>query len=567
MQKTLRPYQQEVIDKIKQRWKETTYPLLVNASVGAGKSLIISELLLVIERAGYRGLCITMNSTLIQQNAHSYNLQNGDAGIYCAGLKSKCFEKSIIFGSPHSILQGIRDEEEIGRKKFNIIIIDECHQIAPHNPSSMFMRILNHYGLMAQQEQYSFRILGLTGTPYRDKAVSIVGKNELFKEQVSNISTHWLIENKYLTKPCFGLTQAEQIDFSQCNVDSFGRFNQKELDRAIAKDERLTGKIMLELQTIIENGRKGCFIFASTKKHCDECSKSLPDGQWAIVTGDTSHQERKKILEDAANGKIKYLINVNVLTTGVDLPLFDVCAWLRPTESLILFVQGIGRILRLHTGKTSAIILDYAGNLQRHGDIDDPIINEAIQPKEKDDPDFCIPCFSCSTFNTIHSRRCIGIINNSRCNHYFEFKECSCGTQNDITSRECRSCGKELIDPNAKLKRLTRQTQELIVLNVTYEASCLGYTSTPIIKIKYVCVGGKTIYENYLTNTERARQITYNKFIKLHCEKPSKHYRHMMNIYAMKAMLDEDTLKTPHTLICSVTDYNRLSISKKLFHE
>lgn len=563
--KTLRPYQKQVIEKIKQRWKETNHPLLVNASVGAGKSLIIAEILLLCARVGYRGLCITMNSTLIQQNAHAYNLQDGDAGIYCAGLKSKTTKKSIIFGSPHSVLQGIRDKEEISRQKFNIIIVDECHQIAPHNASSMFMRILNHYGLMAQEEQYSFRILGLSGTPYRDKAISIVGPNELFKEEVASISTSWLIENNYLTKPYFGFTEADSIDFSSCQIDSFGKFNQKDLNKAISKDERLTAEIMRELQAVIKNGRKGCFIFASTKNHCMECARSLPDGEWAIVTGDTSHDDRKKILEDAKNGIIKYLINVNVLTTGIDLPLFDVCAWLRPTESLILFVQGIGRVLRLHPGKSSALILDYAQNLQRHGHIDDQIINEAIQPKENENiEEYPFVCYTCNTKNSVHARRCRGIIDNKRCEYFFEFKDCACGTKNDITARECRSCNAELIDPNAKLTRHKPETYNLKVIKAEYNIAPQGNTSLPIINAKYYCAGAM-VYESHFTSSKKSQNIFYAKFLRPHLDNASDYYMHLSNIHRMKKMLEEPALKTPSELVCTKNEHGFYNIVKKVF--
>lgn len=563
MQKTLRPYQQNCLNTLRKRLKEVTHPLLVDASVGSGKSLILSELLLIMERAGYRALCLTMNSTLIQQNADTYQSQNGNPGIYCAGLNSKDTKQLVIFGSPHSVVQGIRNKDEISRQPFNLIVVDECHNISPHDFSSMYMRILHHYGRMAQQEQYSFRVVGLTGTPYRGKGISIVGPDEYFKERVCQISTSWLIEKGFLTKPYFGITNTK-LDFSDIKINNMGQFNGKELQAIVDKSKRLTAEIMMELATI---DCTGIFIFASTKKHCEECLRGLPYGTAAIITGDTPHHERKRILESARQGATKYLISVGCLVVGVDIPLFDTCAWLRPTESLVLYTQGIGRVLRLHPNKSRATVLDYSGNLDRHGDIDDPIINEALQPKEPNDPEYCIPCWTCSTLNTVHSRRCIGIVGDSRCSHYFEFKECSCGTQNDITSRECRICGKELIDPNAKLNRYTRSTKELTVLEAVYEASMLGHTYAPIIKIKYVCSGGITVYENYLTNTERARQITYNKFIKLHCEKPSEHYRHMMNVYAMKAMLNEPTLKTPYKLICSVTEYNRLTVSKKMFHE
>ena len=566
MRKELRPYQQDVINKIKQRWKETTHPLLVNASVGSGKSLIIAELLLLCARVGYRGLCLTMNSTLIQQNCHAYNLQDGDAGIYCAGLQSKCFEKAVVFGTPHSILQGIRNEEEIGRQKFNLIIVDECHQISPHDSSSMFMRILLHYGRMSQEEQYSFRIVGLTGTPYRDKAVSIVGPNKLFKEEVATVSTSWLIENGYLTRPIFGLTHVDSIDFSNCHVDNFGKFKHKDLQVVISKNERLTGEIMKELVAVIENGRKGAFIFASTKNHCLECARSLPEGQWAIVTGDTPHHERQQILKDAENGITKYLINVNVLTTGIDLPLFDVCAWLRPTESLILFVQGIGRVLRLHPCKESALVLDYAQNLQRHGNIDDPIINEALKPRESDtEEDYTFICYTCNTMNSIHARRCRGTINNKRCDYYFEWKDCpSCEEKNDKTSRQCRSCNAELIDPNAKLTRTIQHTYSLTVIEATYWVSPQGNTSFPVIHAKYKCAEGD-VFESYFSNSEKSKAILYNNFVKLHIEKPSTFYKRMSNLHGMRDMLNAPGLKTPSKIECTKDEHGRFKLKKKIF--
>ena len=103
----------------------------------------------------------------------------------------------------------------------------------------------------------------------------------------------------------------------------------------------------------------GAFIFAVSKKHCEECLKSLPQNEARIITGDTPHEERKRILEGARMGQIKYLISVNCLLTGIDVTNFDICAFLRPTESLVLYVQAIGRALRLHSGKSRALILDY----------------------------------------------------------------------------------------------------------------------------------------------------------------------------------------------------------------
>ena len=555
--KTLRPYQADTLNTLKKRLKEVTHPLLVDASVGAGKSLIIAELLLWIERAGWRALCLTMNSTLIKQNAETYRAQGGTCSIYCAGLKEYCLDNPIIFASPHSIVKNLKE------LKINLIIVDECHNINPHDNNTMYMRILNHFGRLAQENNYSFRVVGLTGTPYREKANSIIGDDQYFKEKVCEISASWLIGQGFLTKPVFGLTNSQSYDYSKLRVNNMGKFNNKEMQSVIDNNERLTSEIMREVQSVVESGRNGAFIFAATRRHCEECASVLPDGQWAIITGETPHDERAIILSKARAGIIRYLINVSCLTTGVDVPLFDVCAWLRPTESLVLYTQGIGRVLRLHEGKQEAIILDYAGNLERHGDIDDPLINEALQPKIKDDPEYCIPCYTCTTLNKVTARRCIGIHDKKRCEHYFEFKPCpKCGIENDIVARHCRGCDFELIDPNAKLKK-TEAMIEFDVENANYNLFIDG-EGLPIVRAVYLTKEKITIPEVFYTNSAQARNVLYAKFIRNHIKKPSQYYMVMNKPDAMKNMLSEPELQTPYRIVGKWVD-NKFRIYKKLF--
>lgn len=573
MKKTLRPYQQEALTKLRQRLKQTTDPLLVNASVGAGKSLILSELLLGLERSGYRALCLTLNSTLIQQNADTYQLQGGNASIYCSGLKSKAFEECVIFASPHSICQGIKNKNRISQQPFKLIIVDECHNINPHDNSSMYMRILNHYGLMAQQEQYSFRVVGLTGTPYRGKALSIIGPDQYFKEEVCNISSSWLIEQGYLVRPEFGIRQEAAYDFSQLRVNNMGKFNGAELAAIVDANERLTGQIMRELTEIMQ-ARKGVFIFAATRKHCLECAKSLPDGELAIVTGETPHEERKEILQKGREGLLRFLISVGCLNVGVDIPLFDTVAWLRPTESLVLYTQGIGRVLRLHPGKFRALVLDYAGNLDRHGDIDDPIINEALKPNETNQQEYIIPCYTCGTLNTVHSRRCIGRMADARCPHYFEFKECyQCGTQNDITSRQCRECDCELIDPNAKLKLIEKQYAFKVKKAKYFITMMRDGSSDCVINCHYTLEHDEYQVERYCLTNNKSKNIAYAKFFRVHVLNASEYYKDLICLprerdkkleSRLYDMLRSPNMKTPHTLICTQGEHDYI-IKSKLF--
>lgn len=561
--KTLRPYQLDALNKLKQRLKETTHPLLVTASVGAGKSLIIAELLLSMERSKYKCLCLTLNSTLIQQNHDAYKDQGGDPGIYCAGLNAKDTNPCVIFASPHSITQSIKNHDAIENEPFRLIVIDEAHNISPHDTDTMLQRIISHYGRMAQTKGYSYRVVGLTGTPYRGKGHTIIGDDQFFKEEICNISTSWLIKEGYLTPPQFGITNAESYDFSNIRVNNMGKFNASELQKVIDENSRLTAKIMQELQLVMQN-RVGAFIFAATRKHCEECAKSLPDGEWAIVTGETPHDERKSIIEAARNGDIRYLINVNVLNVGVDVPSYDVCVWLRPTESLVLYTQGIGRVLRLHPEKTDALILDYARNLARHGDVDDPIINEALQPTSENKDDYCIPCNACTVLNRPLVRRCRGIHDSKRCDYYFEWKECpSCSVQNDKTARICRGCQEELINPNAKLtsKAATKSKDIFTVVKAQYWIADNGH---PIFHAMYTTSHGMKIYESFVIRDSRAKNIFYGQYIRHALEKPSQYYPQLHSVAALRRMLN--FIRVPSKLECSF-DVNHYKVHRRIYYE
>lgn len=562
MRKTLRHYQSLAVNKLKERLKATTHPLLATLSVGAGKTLVIAELLLWIEKANYQALCLTLSSTLVEQNHNAYKNQGGNPGVYCAALNAKEHEPLIIFASPQSVAQGIKNKDAIHDKPFNLIVVDEAHNINPHDRNTLFQRIINHYGYLAQLKGHSYRIIGLTGTPFRGKGNSIVGPDQFFKEEVCNVSAPWLISQGYLTRPEFGIKSSEGYDFSNIRINAMGKFNSSELQSVIDANERLTGHIMRELQEIMKT-RKGAFIFASTRKHCLECAKAFPDGEWAIITGETPYAERKHFLESAKMGAIKYLISVNCLNVGVDVPSFDTAAWLRPTESLVLYNQGIGRVLRLHSGKNSALILDYAGNLERHGDIDDPIINAALQPKEENEKDYVIPCLCCGTYNTVHSRRCIGVANDNRCEHFFEWKDCHhCSGRNDITSRLCVHCGGELIDPNAKLSlKPAKLPKELFTIKQAKywcsDGEHLGFQAM------YLTTEGLRIYESYVLRDERNKNIFYGSFVKNMLDKPSQYYPVLNSILHLRKMLD--CINTPNALRCTFKD-GQYRINERIFH-
>lgn len=572
--KQLRPYQKEVLDKLLLKLKDSTEPLLVDASVGAGKSLIIAELLKVMERAGFRALCLTMNSTLIRQNAETYIAQGGNAGIYCAALDRKETEQPIIFASPLSVRQSIKRAGKLAKTPFNLIVVDECHNINFKDRNTTYMRIFNHYSIFAQTNQHKLRYVGLTGTPYRGKGNTIVGEEHFFKEKVCAITAEWLIEQKYLTTPVWGYCEKTlRYDFDELKVNAMGRFNASELENAVKKSPRLTGQIMAEVTEIVKN-RKGAFIFASSVAHCKECADMLPPDQTAIITGDTPDKLREEYIGKARAGIIKYLVNVNVLCTGVDVPTFDTVVFVRPTESLVLYMQCLGRGLRLADGKTDCLILDYAGNLERHGDIDNPIINAALQKKKDDDPDYCIECFCCHTMNKLTARRCIGMPNNQRCDHWFEWKDCpKCETKNDIVARQCRECKCELIDPNQKLRDNASNRNKVIFPVRETQYSLSSVNGWPRFNICYMLDDDssdstfpRVVNESFMLSSEKAVKYFYHTIVKKHFENPYDAYSQLQNIQFLKNVIESGELYSPDCIECIKADSGFYKVTKKYFN-
>jgi DNA repair protein RadD len=470
--KPLRPYQQTAVDECWQALKANNEPVLLMASVGAGKSLMLANILLTMQKAGKRALCLVNNAELVRNNCATLIDEGGSASIYCAALGSKDCSAPIVFGTPQTILNGINRNEAISKIKFNIIVVDEAHAINYHNHRSCFMRILRYY----RQEYPGMRVLGATGTNFRFKGTSIIGDDCLFKTQVGNITTEQLIADEYLINPVFEVDENLVIDFSQVRIKSNGQFDQKQLATVVDENARLTELICKQVVHIMESqSRFGVFLFATTKKHAHEIMGHLPSEQSAIILGETPQDERTTILDKARKGEIKYLVNIAIISVGVDVPAYDTIAYLRPTESLVLLVQTMGRVLRLSpaTGKQTALVMDFAGNIERHRDWDNPVLLQAVQQTIDKDKPLVIVCPACMTLNTEHARRCIGMTNDKRCEYYFEFKPCpnaECGVKNDISARHCRVCEAEIIDPNKKLSMdaVKKLSKEVIVNQAKY---------------------------------------------------------------------------------------------------
>ena len=493
----LRPYQARAVHACVKALRASREPALLEAATGAGKSHIIAEVARIIhEFSGKRVLCLAPSAELVTQNRAKYLATGNPCSLFSASGGGKETRHPVVFGTPMTVANNIARFQRPGADGYALVILDEAHGITPTVQAIITqMRKANE----------NLRVLGLTATPYRLGSGYIFarwpdgrvvekaeGKRPYFGPLVDRIGARELIAGGYLTPPIIGEINAERYATDGLTLNSRGQFDAAAVDRAYHGHGRKTAAIVADVvnQAL---GRRGVMFFSATVQHAREVMASLPPELSALVTGETPMRERESILRDFKSERIKYLVNVAVLTTGFDASHVDVIAILRKTESFGLLQQIIGRGLRLHPGKTDCLILDYTTNIEDHcpdGDLFSPKVRAG-----KDAGESCVnaECEWCGFQNEFKARpdfdgradrhgyaldlagqqimtehgpmpahlgrRCQnGAIRGAggtflRCEYRWTSKKCAaCDADNDIAARYCRQCKAEMVDPNKKLR-------------------------------------------------------------------------------------------------------------------
>jgi DNA repair protein RadD len=530
-----RDYQQAAHDAVIAWWRKSVTPCVVEAATGAGKSVIIAMISQTLHKLsnGKRVLCLAPSAELVQQNADKYQAIGERPSIYSASI-GKSLRERVIFATEGTFK---KVAARLGHE-FAGVIIDEAHRLTPTIKKIVEdMRVGNP----------NLRVCGLSATPYRLDSGFIFAqdfngqpiaetktKEPYFARLVYCIGAKTLIERGYLTAPRVGDTMAPGYDTSGLELARNGQYTGASVDRAFVGWGRKTSAIVADVVTQA-TGRRGVMFFAATVQHAQEIMASLPPELSALVTGETPAAERASIIARYKAQRIKYLVNVSVLTTGFDAPHVDTIAIMRATESVSLLQQIIGRGLRIDDGKTDALILDYAGNLERHcldGDLFRPEVRAPYQTAGEAFIDcHCPECDAINIFSARendaglpvskygylqdldghdlidpgtdkpmpahYGRRCRNLLpapggQLAQCGYYWSCKICpACETDNDIAARYCRGCKEELINPNEKLIALHTkakkdparpQCDEVLEMAVVESVSKAG---NPIVRVSY----------------------------------------------------------------------------------
>ena len=394
----LRPYQRAAIDALYDYFAGNTGNPLVDMPTGTGKSMVIAGFVreAVAAWPDTRILMLTHVKELIAQNFQALIRMwpEAPAGIYSAGLSRRDIHAQVLFAGIQSI-----HKHAARVQRCDLVIIDEAHLLST-NDSGMYRRFLSELNTI---NTGLLKIIGTTATPYRmDTGLLHRGKDRLFTDIAYSVPVLEMIQQGYLC-PVIPKRTSTQLDVGGVGTRG-GEFIAKDLEAAVDRDE-VTAAAVAE---IVEHGKeRGSWLcFCSGVSHAKHVRDAIREHGFSaeVVTGETPPGERDNIIGAFKAGRLRCLTNANVLTTGFDAPGTDLIALLRPTKSVGLYVQMVGRGTRLAPGKDDCLILDFAGNTARHGPID--TVDGHKDPSEGEGEAPTKVCPECQTINHASVRRC-----------------------------------------------------------------------------------------------------------------------------------------------------------------
>lgn len=387
-----RPYQSEAVEAVYEHLRTKDNNPCVVLPTGTGKSLVLAQIAKdSVEKWNGRVLILAHVKELLEQNADKIRKLCPELkiGIYSAGLRSRDTTEQVIVAGIQSVYNKACELDA-----FDLVIVDEAHLISSEG-DGMYRTFLADMKVINPH----VRVIGLTATPFRLKGGLICKPENILNEICYEAGLKEMIQQGYLS-PLISRAGRAEANLANLHIRG-GEFISDEVAAAMDNDALVTSAC----REIVEltRDRKSVLIFTASVDHCKHVAEKIQafsGKECAIVTGDTSPAERAEIIArfkgefipadlfGTPKPPLKFLANVNVLTTGFDAPNTDCVVMLRPTNSPGLLIQCAGRGTRLspETGKTNCLFLDYGGNILRHGPLDMIKVKEPGSGKGGDAP-------------------------------------------------------------------------------------------------------------------------------------------------------------------------------------
>ena len=340
----LRDYQFDLIEAVKatlRRGKKA--PLLVSPT-GSGKTVMFCHIANEAGKKGKRVWILVHRQELVDQTSKTMTASGVAHGIIAAGFPLNPLHHVQIVS-----VQTVSRKLENVRFRPDILIIDECH----HAAAGTWAKIIDFFKNAV--------VIGFTATPER---LDGKGLASAFDEIIKGPEVAWLIKKGFLTTPKY-FSPPNALDLDSIPIVA-GDYK-KDAVEAAADKPTITGDA-------VEHYRRLCpgvpaVAFCTSIKHAKHVAEVFSAAGYAaaVIDGSLSRQERRAMVADLASGVIQILVSCEILSEGFDIPTMGAAILLRPTKSLAMHLQHVGRVLRIAPGKKYAFILDHVGNCVRHG--------------------------------------------------------------------------------------------------------------------------------------------------------------------------------------------------------
>jgi len=380
MEVSLRDYQLNDINQCREYFRKYKNILLVGPT-GSGKTVVFCWIAEQAKQKGKRVLILVHRRELLDQTSRHLDLLGVRHGL----IAPKCCPTgdSLQIASVQTLIRRLGQYPAP-----DLIIVDECH----HSAAGSWQTILDYYP--------EAKLLGVTATPVRLDGKALGKKAGGYYEAIIPGPTiRKLIELKYLTQPVV-FAPPSLVDLTKVKT-RFGDYSKRDLANAMDKPV-IVGDAIKHYINICDG--VPAIAFCASVKHAEELAlkfneKGIPS---ASIDGKLDDYTRRSRIHGLAEGKIRILTSCEIVSEGTDIPKVGAAILLRPTQSLGLYLQQVGRVLRPYPGKKHSIILDHVGNTLRHGMPDEVRswnLNEGVRPKKNGEvvPRFrqCEKCFFC----------------------------------------------------------------------------------------------------------------------------------------------------------------------------
>jgi|GEM_PF-5066997 len=341
---TLRPYQNEIITRLNSQWQDRTHRVMIQMPTGTGKTEVFAA---IVERYlrdhNDQVLILVHRKELVEQIIERMKKFEIASTRIQAGYRSDT-TKRVFVGMVQSMKKRMGALKNVG-----LIIIDEAH----HSVAKSYVQILRAFPKALQ--------LGVTATPIR---LNGEGFRHLFDELLCSYGVKEFMSRGFLSN--YRHIATSVIDLKKLAVGKTREFTEESLMDVMGEETVMANVVQGYFDHA--NGKKA-IVFAVTIVHCHMIAErfKIRGVRAEVISSLTKKDERSRLLDLFIQGEIKVLVNVNIFSEGFDCPDIEAVILARPTKSIAMYYQQVGRVLRPHKNKEHGIVLDNAMLWKEHG--------------------------------------------------------------------------------------------------------------------------------------------------------------------------------------------------------